>query len=193
MISCGFEAVTAISVYGPKAPSSAALETVRLLAEFLQVDRQQQQPKPALAPFLKPLFVEPTGGAVCPTWDPIKAGRRSLAGHSRPLISSDKTRSLSIDSNHRQHTTQAVIVCLLQECVKGEVARSGRFELPTPRFVVWCSIQLSYERFVRRGASGLAEGWRTIGEAPSAGKCFRQHLFPAASGADGACVRRVSG
>ena len=27
-----------------------------------------------------------------------------------------------------------------------EMARSGRFELPTPRFVVWCSIQLSYER-----------------------------------------------
>jgi hypothetical protein len=26
------------------------------------------------------------------------------------------------------------------------MARSGRFELPTPRFVVWCSIQLSYER-----------------------------------------------
>ena len=30
----------------------------------------------------------------------------------------------------------------------GKMARSGRFErLPTPRFVVWCSIQLSYERF----------------------------------------------
>ena len=28
------------------------------------------------------------------------------------------------------------------------MARSGRFELPTPRFVVWCSIQLSYERDV---------------------------------------------
>ena len=28
------------------------------------------------------------------------------------------------------------------------MARSGRFELPTPRFVVWCSIQLSYERVV---------------------------------------------
>ena len=29
------------------------------------------------------------------------------------------------------------------------MARSGRFELPTPRFVVWCSIQLSYERIIR--------------------------------------------
>gem|GEM_PF-5584692 len=30
-----------------------------------------------------------------------------------------------------------------------EVARRGRFELPTPRFVVWCSIQLSYRRKTR--------------------------------------------
>lgn len=29
------------------------------------------------------------------------------------------------------------------------MARSGRFELPTPRFVVWCSIQLSYERMAK--------------------------------------------
>ena len=27
-----------------------------------------------------------------------------------------------------------------------KMARPGRFELPTPRFVVWCSIQLSYGR-----------------------------------------------
>jgi hypothetical protein len=26
------------------------------------------------------------------------------------------------------------------------LARSERFELPTPRFEVWCSIRLSYER-----------------------------------------------
>src|SRR4051794_15433352 len=30
------------------------------------------------------------------------------------------------------------------------LARPERFELPTPRFVVWCSIQLSYGRFCRR-------------------------------------------
>ena len=35
--------------------------------------------------------------------------RWSLLSHSRPLISSDKPPKLSIDSNHRQHTTQAVI------------------------------------------------------------------------------------
>ena len=31
---------------------------------------QQQQPTTPLGPFLKPLFVEPTGGGVCRTWDP---------------------------------------------------------------------------------------------------------------------------
>ena len=35
--------------------------------------------------------------------------RWSLFGHSRPLISSDKPPNLSIESNHGQHTTQAVI------------------------------------------------------------------------------------
>jgi hypothetical protein len=33
------------------------------------------------------------------------------------------------------------------------MARPERFELPTPRSVVWCSIQLSYGRFGRRRAS----------------------------------------
>ena len=31
-----------------------------------------------------------------------------------------------------------------------EMARPERFERPTPRFVVWCSIQLSYGRVFRR-------------------------------------------
>ena|GEM_PF-5801539 len=30
--------------------------------------------------------------------------------------------------------------------MRTNVARSERFELPTPKFVAWCSIQLSYER-----------------------------------------------
>lgn len=34
------------------------------------------------------------------------------------------------------------------------MARSKRFELLTPKFVVWCSIQLSYERVTRRAATG---------------------------------------
>ena len=52
------------------------------LREVALWKQKQQQPKPPLAPFLKPLFVEPTRGGVCRSWDPIKAGRRSLAGHS---------------------------------------------------------------------------------------------------------------
>jgi hypothetical protein len=35
-----------------------------------------------------------------------------------------------------------------------KMARSKRFELLTPRFVVWCSIQLSYERASRGTATG---------------------------------------
>ena len=46
--------------------------------------------------------------------------RCSLFGHSRPLISTDKPPTMPIESNHRQHTTQAVIFCLLQECVLRE-------------------------------------------------------------------------
>ena len=109
----------------------------------------------------------------------IETGSRYLRHNVRPFV---RPRGCG----------QVETLCVLRVSMRG-MARSGRFELPTPRFVVWCSIQLSYERFVRRGAPSPAEGWRTIGEAPGAGKCFRQHLFPAASGADGACVRRVSG
>ncbi len=32
-----------------------------------------------------------------------------------------------------------------------KMARPERFELPTPRFVVWCSIQLSYGRLLDGG------------------------------------------
>jgi hypothetical protein len=39
----------------------------------------------------------------------------------------------------------------------GMMAHRGRFELPTPRFVVWCSIQLSY-RCLSAVRFGLAAG-----------------------------------
>jgi hypothetical protein len=39
-----------------------------------------------------------------------------------------------------------------------EMARPGRFELPTPRFVVWCSIQLSYGRLDLESRGRLAPG-----------------------------------
>ncbi len=38
--------------------------------------------------------------------------------------------------------------------VPKEVARPKRFELLTPRFVVWCSIQLSYGRLLCRSRTG---------------------------------------
>jgi hypothetical protein len=47
-----------------------------------------------------------------------------------------------------------------------ELARPERFELPTPRSVVWCSIQLSYGRIRRRNpakAGGRDRG-RTLHE-----------------------------
>ena len=42
------------------------------------------------------------------------------------------------------------------------VARSERFELPTPRFEVWCSIQLSYER-ARAHHSGFGANVTCVG------------------------------
>jgi hypothetical protein len=54
------------------------------------------------------------------------------------------------------------------------MARPKRFELLTPRFVVWCSIQLSYGRGVLRGkmaacgagiAIGFAAPWQARTEA----------------------------
>ncbi len=35
------------------------------------------------------------------------------------------------------------------------MARPKRFELLTPKFVVWCSIQLSYGRVVRERSESL--------------------------------------
>ena len=71
--------------------------------------------------------------------------------------------SFSAGSRRRVSGTNTELICPLypQMCTRRKndrknvgilrvqewgMARSGRFELPTPRFVVWCSIQLSYER-----------------------------------------------
>ena len=39
-----------------------------------------------------------------------------------------------------------------------DVARPKRFELLTPRFVVWCSIQLSYGRLIPLPEIGPRDG-----------------------------------
>ena len=49
------------------------------------------------------------------------------------------------------------------------MARSEGFEPPTPRFVVWCSIQLSYERArARRPGAGHAADPSQIVSEPQA-------------------------
>ena len=58
-----------------------------------------------------------------------------------------------------------------------KLARPKRFELLTPRFVVWCSIQLSYGRFARRPgnvpACGAGLSYRFRASLASAGSQFR--------------------
>ena len=80
-----------------------------------------------------------------------------------------------------------------------EVARPERFELPTPKFVAWCSIQLSYGRVLGRPLAGRRpenvaerEGFEPskgdlVTLTPLAGERFRplSHLSAAArNGAD---------
>ena len=73
------------------------------------------------------------------------------------------------------------------------MARSGRFELPTPRFVVWCSIQLSYERGVCRVGIAPVTAARTIGDASRAGKSFQGGFQGGKTGLSMAADRLMSG
>ncbi len=57
-----------------------------------------------------------------------------------------------------------------------EVARPERFELPAPRFVVWCSIQLSYGRVPSRRAQNLLRPLYKGKRKP----CFDRDLTPLA-------------
>src|SRR6516162_2951577 len=58
-----------------------------------------------------------------------------------------------------------VIAAVLQS---SEVARPKRFELLTPRFVVWCSIQLSYGRVLRIARENVPKTSKAAGNAPLA-------------------------
>ena len=76
-----------------------------------------------------------------------------------------------------------------------EMARRGRFELPTPRFVVWCSIQLSYRRLgfaagCCREAAGRRPGRRTRAKARSSNAWLRP--VQASRGACPRCLWRDS-
>src|SRR6266849_5769773 len=83
------------------------------------------------------------------------------------------------------------------------LTRPKRFELLTPRFVVWCSIQLSYGRFLhiaremilgrpsrreRAIAIGLAPGWQGSGAVERS----REHFTPAPA-RRGGCRARPRG
>ena len=74
----------------------------------------------------------------------------------------------------------------------GIVARPERFELPTPRFVVWCSIQLSYGR-VAQCAEGSAQGAEM--SFPIKGKAAHSYRLAATLARDGARrrLRRSAG
>ena len=48
------------------------------------------------------------------------------------------------------------------------MARPKRFELLTPRFVVWCSIQLSYGRVLRIARESVPKTSKAAGNAPLA-------------------------
>lgn len=77
---------------------------------------------------------------------------------SSPLIATPAPRDVTRGVARRSRRP-----CRLQGKRLKRLARPERFELPTPRSVVWCSIQLSYGRSARRSlpprtqeASGIA-------------------------------------
>ena len=60
------------------------------------------------------------------------------------------------------------------------MARSEGFEPPTPRFVVWCSIQLSYERAQARRPAPATR--RTLSKSPQGRKGAAGAALGSASG-----------
>ena len=106
-----------------------------------------------------------------PNQDRMSVTRWSLFGHSSPLISSDKPSNQSIDSNHRQHTTQAVIVCLLEECAFEEWrAREAAYPMCLPTTLrildpanLFCNMQCTT---VCITAAGSRVAKRTPGTCP---------------------------
>ena len=65
--------------------------------------------------------------------------RWSLFGHSRPLISSDKPLIMSLDSNHRQHTTRDYWTELQTTPVVCSSILAGYFSFrPFRRDYPWC-------------------------------------------------------
>ena len=116
----------------------------------------------------------------------------SLLCHSWPLISSDKPPKLSIESNHRQHTTQAVIVCPLQECVLEEWrAREAAYPMCLPTTLrilnpanLFCNMQCTTvcitaagSRVAKRTPGGLP--WRRAHRVCATSPSAPEGCFPA--------------
>lgn len=89
--------------------------------------------------------------------------------------------------------------CPVSSCSVENLARPKRFELLTPRFVVWCSIQLSYGRATSHALHGLAIRSLTTGRdvrcslatAFPKSKPIRQKFCCSCPGVDqGECIRR---
>jgi hypothetical protein len=87
----------------------------------------------------------------------VQLRRPKLHGKSVPILRQGLTRSAGESSGNRAHffaraknadaPKQTKIFEITRTHPKGaKLARPKRFELLTPRFVVWCSIQLSYGR-----------------------------------------------
>ena len=82
---------------------------------------------------------------------------RAPGGRSAEAIRPDRLLSMRRKSNFPRHASHVLPNCgFLGSAAVGfqhkalkTLARPERFERPTPRFVVWCSIQLSYGRVFR--------------------------------------------
>ena len=94
------------------------------------------------------------------TGDPslkAKASENVADPRSATLGGAD-TRANSVDGRGTAARTRRH-ACIFLVCSR--MARPKRFELLTPRFVVWCSIQLSYGRAGRRGGPADARQRRS--------------------------------
>jgi hypothetical protein len=103
--------------------------------ESCRIDSGAWAPRPTSAPPAKSLDItgwRRRGSATCNTWTLIRQNRCRCKGHH-------STKDRPSRSTRRQSRTQSSDFCR-------KMARPKGFEPLTPRFVVWCSIQLSYGR-----------------------------------------------
>jgi hypothetical protein len=101
----------------------------------------------------EPTFiVQPRHPTQCALWENPGAARASLdCGRDRSVSLTPTDAAHAVRSNKKRWKNRfrfAVSSGDFGKCLIA-MARPKRFELLTPRFVVWCSIQLSYGRVFR--------------------------------------------